>query len=88
MRFDIDMDSPYKNENAKTNTDLTDPPIRLIRGSAFNNDVYQNLTSSVQNSEWTNGDQTELFYSPVTLDQSETSMLVSARFESRRPVNN
>jgi len=25
------MDSPYKNENAKTNTELTDPPIRLIR---------------------------------------------------------
>jgi hypothetical protein len=50
--------------------------------------VYRNLTSSVQNSDWTNGDQRVLFYSLLTLDHSESSMLVSARFESRRPVNN
>jgi len=54
----------------------------------FNIVVYRNLTSSVQNSESTNGDQSVLFYSPVALDQSESSMLGSARFESRRPVNN
>ena len=56
--------------------DMTDPPNRIqtdlsdkIRGFeranpqlVFNNDVYQNLTSTVQNSESTNGDQRELFY--------------------------
>ena len=63
-------------------------PIRGLPSAAFNNGVYQNLTTAVQNSDWTNGDQRELFYSPHGLDHSETSVLVSARFESRRPVNN
>jgi hypothetical protein len=34
------------------------------------------------------GDQWVLFYSATLLDQSETSMLVSARSESRHPVSN
>ena len=35
-----------------------------------------------------NGDQVALFYCKATLDHSESSMLVSAGFESHRPVNN
>jgi hypothetical protein len=34
------------------------------------------------------GDQTVLFYYLASLDQSETSMLDSAGFESHRPVTN
>ena len=54
----------------------------------FNSDVYQNHSRFVQDSDCLDGDQVALFYSEHLLDHSETSMLVSAGFESHRPVNN
>jgi len=54
----------------------------------FNNDVYQNHSLFVQDSESLDGDQVALFYCERVLDHSETSMLVSAGFERHRPVNN
>jgi hypothetical protein len=62
--------------------------IRVNPWSTFNNVVYQNDSSSMQNSQRSNGDQVALFYCRGSLDNSESSMLVSAGFESHRPVNN
>ena len=54
---------------------------------AFNNVVYQNGSFLTPSQSRSNGDQVALFYCKGTLDQSESSMLVSAGFESHRPVN-
>jgi hypothetical protein len=54
----------------------------------FNSDVYQNHSLFVQDSDRLDGDQVALFYCKHELDHSETSMLVSAGFDSHRPVNN
>ena len=53
----------------------------------FNNVVYENHSCSVQNTARSNGDQVALFYCQMMLDNSESSMLVSAGFESHRPLN-
>src|ERR1051325_5206259 len=64
-------------------------PIRILprKSAVFNNDVYQNQPRPVQNSDNLDGDQVALFYCETSLDHSESSMLVSAGFESHRPVN-
>ncbi len=54
----------------------------------FNSEVHQNHSLSCQDSDRQDGDQVALFYCKHELDHSETSMLVSAGFESDRPVNN
>lgn len=66
----------------------------FIRASApwypwhlFNNVVYQNGSFLPQYTAPSNGDQVALFYCEGGLDHSESSMLVSAGFESHRPVN-
>jgi hypothetical protein len=61
---------------------------RAQNPSAFNNVVYQIHSLFVQDSDRKGGDQVALFYCKRDLDHSETSMLVSAGFESHRPVNN
>jgi len=63
--------------------------IRVLREKhpAFNRKVYGNQSLSVQISDRLDGDQVALFYCFRSLDHSETSMLVSAGFESGRPVN-
>ena len=53
----------------------------------FNSVVYWNQSFSAPNTVDSNGDQVALFYCEGSLDQSESSMLVSAGFESHRPVN-
>ena len=64
------------------------PRFRVLPVAPFNNVVYQNRAFTVQNTVRSNGDQVALFYCGSGLDHSESSMLVSAGFESHRPVNN
>lgn len=54
---------------------------------AFNNAAYQKHAPYIKFRLFYTGDQTVLFYSSGQLDQSETSMLGSARLESYRPAN-
>jgi hypothetical protein len=63
-------------------------PSARMYAHVFNSDVYQNHSLFVQDSDRLDGDQVALFYCKHELDHSETSMLVSAGFDSHRPVNN
>jgi hypothetical protein len=53
----------------------------------FNSVMYRNHPFAVKNTAVETGDQVAVFYCGSGRDHSETSMLVSAGFESYRPVN-
>jgi len=52
---------------------------------SFNNVVYLNRSLCFDEAAAQKGDQRVLFYSVTYLDRSETSMLVSARFDKSPP---